>query len=118
MTFPAATHSGTDLGLLFADYHGADLIVQAGGGVDLDDIFADRTNPSAVLSRLKAGTKVVDADAVINLYSAPSSNLGWLWAVMGILVAIAAVILIVGFGGSQDFASNLSETWSSLFGGA
>ena len=118
MTFPAATHSGTDLGLLFADYHGADLIVQAGGGVDLDDIFADRTNPSAVLSRLKAGTKVVDADAVINLYSAPSSNLGWLWAVLGILVAIAAVILIVGFGGSQDFASNLSETWSSLFGGA
>ncbi|MDU6594062.1 MAG: hypothetical protein E6499_11920 [Corynebacterium sp.] len=34
------------------------------------------------------------------------------------MVAIAAVILIVGFGGSQDFASNLSETWSRLFGGA
>ncbi|MDK8475471.1 MULTISPECIES: putative cytokinetic ring protein SteA [unclassified Corynebacterium] len=115
MTFPAASEAATDLALLFADYHGAGLIVQAGGGFDLDDVFANRVAPSAVLSRLKAGTKVVDAEAVINLYSAPSSHLGWLWALLSILVAIAAIILIVGFGGSQDFLSNLSQTWSSLF---
>lgn len=115
MTFPAASESATDLALLFADYHGAGLIVQAGGGFDLDDIFANRVAPSAVLSRLKAGTKAVDAEAVINLYSVPSSHLGWLWALLSILVAIAAIILIVGFGGSQDFLSNLSQTWSSLF---
>ncbi|WP_200438755.1 putative cytokinetic ring protein SteA [Corynebacterium macginleyi] len=115
MTFPAASESATDLALLFADYHGAGLIVQAGGGFDLDDIFANQVAPSAVLSRLKVGTKVVDAEAVINLYSVPSSRLGWLWALLSIVVALAAIILIVGFGGSQSFFSNLSQTWSNLF---
>ncbi|MBK4150239.1 thiamine pyrophosphokinase [Corynebacterium macginleyi] len=115
MTFPAASESATDLALLFADYHGAGLIVQAGGGFDLDDIFANRVAPSAVLSRLKAGAKVVDAQAVINLYSVPPSRLGWLWALLSIVVALAAIILIVGFGGSQSFLSNLSQTWSNLF---
>ena len=115
MTFPAASESATDLALLFADYHGAGLIVQAGGGFDLDDIFANQVAPSAVLSRLKVGTKVVDAEAVINLYSVPSSRLGWLWALLSIVVALAAIILIVGFGGSQSFLSNLSQTWSNLF---
>src|SRR5699024_8506664 len=39
MTFPAATESATDLALLLADYHEAELIVQVGESLDLDDIF-------------------------------------------------------------------------------
>ncbi|WP_286953693.1 MULTISPECIES: putative cytokinetic ring protein SteA [Corynebacterium] len=117
MTFPAATDSATDLALLLADYHGALMIVQAGAAVDLDDIFANKegATPAAMLSRLKAGTRLVDADTVINLYSAPASGkIAWLWALLSILVAIAVIIVIVGLGGSEGFAQNLIDTWNNL----
>ena len=117
MTFPASADSATDLALLLADYHEAQLIVQVGGQLDLDDIFANRPHatPSAMLSRLKAGTRVVDSDAVVNLYARPSSGgLGWLWALLGILVALAAVVLIVGFGGDGSFVHNLIDTWNNI----
>ena len=56
-TFPAAG-SPSDLALLLADHHGADLIVTAGCGGDLDDFF-DRSrresNPSTFLTRMKVG---------------------------------------------------------------
>lgn len=117
VTFPASTDSATDLALLLADFHRADLIVQVGGSVDLDDIFADHEHatPAALLARMKAGTRLVDADAVISLYTAPAgSNLGWLWAVLGILVALATIVLIAGFGGDATFAQNLRDTWTNL----
>ncbi|WP_210385574.1 putative cytokinetic ring protein SteA [Corynebacterium sp. HMSC06C06] len=117
MTFPAATDSATDLALLLADYHGAQMIVQVGGSIDLDDVFANEAHatPAALLSRMKAGTRLVDADAVINLYTAPSStNTGWLWAVLGILVALAAIVLIVGLGGDASFGQNLIDTWNNI----
>ena len=117
MTFPAATDSATDLALLLADYHGAVMIVQVGGEVDLDAIFANEkgATPAAMLSRLKAGTRLVDADVVINLYSAPAAgNLAWLWALLSILVAVAVIVLIVGLGGSESFVQNLINTWNNL----
>lgn len=117
MTFPAATESSTDLALLLADYHEAQMIVQVGNSVDLDDIFADRrhSTPSAMLARLKAGTKLVDADAVINLYTTPSgSGLGWLWALLGVLVALAVIVAVVGFGGNDNFGHNLIDTWNNI----
>ncbi|WP_293771819.1 putative cytokinetic ring protein SteA [uncultured Corynebacterium sp.] len=117
VTFPASTDSATDLALLLADFHRADLIVQVGGSVDLDDIFADHEHatPAALLARMKAGTRLVDADAVISLYTAPAgSNLGWLWALLGILVALATIVLIAGFGGDATFAQNLRDTWTNL----
>lgn len=117
MTFPAAIESSTDLALLLADYHEAQMIVQVGNSVDLDDIFAnaEHATPAALLARMKAGTTLVDADSVINLYTAPSRGGGaWLWAALGLLVAVATIVLIVGFGGSSDFSTNLSETWDNL----
>lgn len=119
MTFPAATDSATDLALLLADFHRADLIVQVGGEVDLDDVFASapHATPSALLTRMKAGTRLVDADSVISLYTAPSSgNLTWLWALLGVLVALATIVLIAGFSGDAGFAGNLMEAWDSLRG--
>ncbi|MDO5031642.1 putative cytokinetic ring protein SteA [Corynebacterium sp.] len=117
MTFPAATDSATDLALLLADYHGAQIIVQVGGAVDLDDIFANKEHatPAAMLTRLKAGTRLVDADSVIDLYTAPAgAGLGWLWALLGVLVALAVVVLIVGLGGSESFGQNLIDTWNNF----
>ena len=117
MTFPAATDSATDLALLLADYHEAQMIVQVGGALDLDDIFANESNatPAALLCHMKAGTRLVDADAVINLYTAPNSGaMGWLWALLGILVALAVVILIVGLGGDESFLQNLIDTWNNF----
>ncbi|MEX3505781.1 putative cytokinetic ring protein SteA [Corynebacterium sp. LK2590] len=117
MTFPAATQSATDLALLLADYHDAQMIVQVGNAVDLDDVFADRPHatPAALLSRVKAGTRVVDADAIINLYTVyRGGGSAWLWAILGILVALAVIVLVVGLGGDAGFTDNLVDTWNNL----
>ncbi|APT95093.1 thiamine pyrophosphokinase [Corynebacterium stationis] len=117
MTFPAATDSATDLALLLADYHEAEMIVQVGDSLDLDDIFAAeaQATPAAMLTRLKAGSRLVDSSAIINLYTVKSSSsLTWLWAVLGILVALAAVVLIVGLGGEGTFTGNLIDTWNNI----
>ncbi|MEX3558220.1 putative cytokinetic ring protein SteA [Corynebacterium sp. LK2522] len=117
MTFPAATQSATDLALLLADYHDAQMIVQVGNAVDLDDVFADRPHatPAALLSRVKAGTRVVDADAIINLYTVNrGGGSAWLWAILGILVALAVIVLVVGLGGDAGFTDNLVDTWNNL----
>lgn len=117
MTFPAATDSATDLALLLAEYHEARMIVQVGDAIDLDSVFANASHatPSALLSRMKAGRKLVDADAVIDLYTTPAGGgMAWLWALLGILVALAVIIAVVGFGGAGDFTSNLSATWSNI----
>lgn len=118
MTFPAAVESSADLAVLLADYHEASLIVQVADATDLDAIFAgaDHAAPSAMLTRLKAGSRLVDADTVINLYTMPSSGSGlaWMWAILGLLVAIAVLIAIVGFGGDGAFVDNLVDTWNVL----
>ncbi|QPK80143.1 thiamine pyrophosphokinase [Corynebacterium lizhenjunii] len=117
MTFPSVLESATDLGLLLADFHQASLIVQAGGAVDLDAIFADapQATPAALLARMKAGTKLVDAQSVISLYAAPSARpTAWLWAVLGVLVALAAIVLIAGFGGAGSFMDNVTQTWANI----
>ena len=117
MTFPAATESATDLALLLADYHEAELIVQVGDSLDLDDIFAAESNatPAAMLTRLKAGHRLVDSSAIINLYTVKSNgSLTWLWAILGILVALAAIVLIVGLGGQGTFTDNLVDTWNNI----
>ncbi|AKK08685.1 thiamine pyrophosphokinase [Corynebacterium testudinoris] len=117
MTFPTATDSATDLALLLADYHGAQLIVNAGSRFDLDAVFAHdpSATPSALLTRTKVGAKLVDAKAITELYVVRGgSNLAWLWAVLGIIVALAAIILIVGLTGSDSFVNNLIDTWNGI----
>lgn len=117
MTFPAATDSAIDLALLLADYHGAELIVNAGTALDLDAIFADspQAAPAALLTRTKVGAKLVDAQAIANLYTVRSGGgLAWLWALLGVLVAIAAIVLIVGTGGEGSFTDNLIDTWNNI----
>ncbi len=117
MTFPAATDSATDLALLLADYHGAELIVNAGAPLDLDAIFAKdpAATPAALLTRTKVGTRLVDAEAVVKLYDIGSGRgLGWLWAILGILVALAVIVAVIGFAGPDSFVNNLIDTWNSI----
>ena len=117
MTFPAATDSATDLALLLADYHGAQIIVNAGSPFDLDGVFANdpEATPTAMLTRAKLGKRLVDASAISDLYTVSSGKgLAWLWAILGILVALAAIVLIVGFSGPGTFTDNLIDTWNSI----
>ncbi|QDZ42559.1 putative cytokinetic ring protein SteA [Corynebacterium sp. sy039] len=117
MTFPAAIDSATDLALLLADYHGAELIVNAGAPLDLDAIFAgkDSAMPSSLITRTKLGEKLVDASAISHLYTVRSSaGVGWLWAFFGLLVLVAVIILIAGLNGNGSFVDNLIDTWNNI----
>lgn len=117
MTFPAAVDSATDLALLLAEYHGAEMVVNCGAPLDLDSIFADAesSSPASLLARMKVGPKLVDARSIINLYTVRTSgSLGWLWAVLGLLVFVGVVIAIAGSSGDGSFAENLIDTWNNI----
>lgn len=96
MTFPAAG-SATDLALLLVDHHGASLIVTAGQSANIEEFF-DRTraqsNPSAFLTRLKVGEKLVDAKAVATLYRSHISGGAIALLVLAVLLAVIAALWV------------------------
>ncbi|OFT85949.1 thiamine pyrophosphokinase [Corynebacterium sp. HMSC29G08] len=118
MTFPAATDSPTDLAILLAIFHDAETVVTVGHPVELDSIFTDAAaaEPAALLTRLKAGRKLVDSTVIEHLYATNTGGGGvaWAWAILGLLVAAATVVLIVGLGGSETFTTNLVDTWNRI----
>ncbi|KAB1503576.1 thiamine pyrophosphokinase [Corynebacterium sp. 320] len=117
MTFPAASSNQTDLALLLADYHGASMVVHLGENMDLDHVFAqsqDPETPSAIMSRLRVGSKLVDSTAVAEFYRVSKSSAGWLWAILGILLALGVIIAIAGLSGDSGFVDNLINSWNSL----
>ncbi|MDJ0111237.1 SteA C-terminal domain-containing protein, partial [Rhodococcus erythropolis] len=101
--------------LLLADHHGASLIVTVGNVVSLDEFF-DRgrreSNPSAFMTRLKVGPKLVDAKAVATLYRSRVSGGAIALLVLAALVAVI-VALVVSNAGSEvlDWAI---ATWNSF----
>jgi uncharacterized membrane-anchored protein len=117
VTFPAASDNATDLALLLADYHGASMVVNLGPTVDLERVFdtaqADSA-PSALLSRLKVGGKLVDSSSVAELYRVSRSGGGWLWAVLGVIVALVVIVLIAGLSGPDGFVDNLVDSWNNI----
>lgn len=118
MTFPAATESATDLAILLAVFHDAETVVIVGQPVDLDSIFANASaaEPAALLARLKAGRKIVDSTVIENLYTKTSGggSVAWAWAILGLLVAAATIVVIVGLGGPDTFTDNLVNTWDAI----
>lgn len=117
MTFPSSVSSATDLALLLANYHNPQMIVNVGGPVTLDDVFAGQedADPAALLTRAKVGTKLVDGSVIADLYNVRSSgSFAWLWALLGILVAVAVIIVIAGTAGGGSFVDNLIDTWNSF----
>lgn len=96
MTFPAAG-SAMDLALLLVDHHGASLIVTAGQSATIEEFF-DRSraqsNPSAFLTRLKVGEKLVDAKAVATLYRSHISGGAIALLVLAVLLAVIAALWV------------------------
>ncbi|GCE42333.1 conserved membrane protein ML1361 [Rhodococcus wratislaviensis] len=114
MTFPASG-SPSDLALLLADHHGASLIVTVGSTVSLDEFF-DRgrrdSNPSAFMTRLKVGPKLVDAKAVATLYRSRVSGGAIALLVLAALVAVIVALVVSNVGGEAlDWAV---ATWNSF----
>ena len=114
MTFPASG-SPSDLALLLADHHGASLIVTVGSTVSLDEFF-DRgrrdSNPSAFMTRLKVGPKLVDAKAVATLYRSRVSGGAIALLVLAALVAVIVALVVSNIGGEAlDWAV---ATWNSF----
>ena len=114
MTVPASG-SPSDLALLLADHHGASLIVTVGSTVSLDEFF-DRgrrdSNPSAFMTRLKVGPKLVDAKAVATLYRSRVSGGAIALLVLAALVAVIVALVVSNIGGEAlDWAV---ATWNSF----
>ncbi|MFD6163447.1 putative cytokinetic ring protein SteA [Nocardia sp. NPDC060256] len=110
-TFPSSG-APADLALLLAHHHGASLIVTAGAAATLDDFF-DRSrresNPATFLTRLKLGTKLMDAKAVATLYRNRVSGIGIALVVLAALIAVIVVLLASNTG--TDAMAWAADTW-------
>ncbi|WP_405162545.1 putative cytokinetic ring protein SteA [Nocardia sp. NBC_01499] len=110
-TFPSSG-APADLALLLAHHHGASLIVTAGAAATLDDFF-DRSrresNPATFLTRLKLGTKLMDAKAVATLYRNRVSGIGVALVVLAALIAVIVVLLASNTG--TDAMAWAADTW-------
>ncbi|MEV0247004.1 putative cytokinetic ring protein SteA [Nocardia sp. NPDC050712] len=94
-TFPSSG-APADLALLLAGHHDAALIVTAGAPASLDDFFdAGRRDscPATFLTRLKLGSKLMDAKAVATLYRSRMSGVAVSVVVLAALIAIIVVLL-------------------------
>ncbi|WP_433755842.1 putative cytokinetic ring protein SteA [Nocardia sp. CA-135398] len=111
-TFPSSG-APSDLALLLAHHHGASLIVTAGAPASLDDFF-DRgrreSNPATFLTRLKIGTKLMDAKAVATLYRNRASGTAIAMVVLAALVAVIVAMLASNMG--TDALDWAADTWN------
>ena len=119
MTFPALSNSATDLALVFAAQHEADMVVTVGSGQSVDLIYQDQGAdqqgvPSALLSRLKVGDRLVDGRMVANLYQVNGRGFGIAWAILALFIAAAVIIIIAGTSGSGSLTENLIDMWNSI----
>jgi uncharacterized membrane-anchored protein len=111
-TFPSSG-SPADLALLLAHHHGAALIVTAGAAASLDDFF-DRgrrdSNPATFLTRLKIGTKLMDAKAVATLYRNRVSGTAIAMIVLAALIAVIVAMLASNVG--TEVLDWIIDTWN------
>ncbi|MDQ3405512.1 MAG: putative cytokinetic ring protein SteA [Actinomycetota bacterium] len=116
VTFPASGNS-EDLALLLADTHEASLVVTVGFQATLRE-FLDRgrsgSNPSTFLTRLKLGSKLVDAKAVATLHRSRVSVAAVVLLVVAALLAIAAAIAVSGIAGA--YTDWIVDIWNSVTG--
>jgi uncharacterized membrane-anchored protein len=110
----ATSGTSEDLALLLADIKGASLIVAVGTHTTLDE-FLDRQRSglaSTFLTRLRVGSRLVDAKAVPALYSGRVR--GWQLALLLLagLVALVAALSVTPMG--QDLLRSLADTVESL----
>jgi uncharacterized membrane-anchored protein len=112
VTFPAAATS-EDIALLLADERGAALIVTVGTHANLSE-FLDQGRSgmaSGFLTRLRVGTKMVDAKGVRQLYRQTISGkaIAMLAVLTVLTMALAVAIPTVG----QGYLQLLAEHWEN-----
>lgn len=118
MTFPATTDSELDLAILLAVFHDAETIITVGAPLEFDDIFAQSQvpDPTALVARMKAGSRLVDSRVIEHLYRSErgGAKIAWAWAILGLLVTAATIVVIFGLGGQDAFGQNLQAVWQTF----
>jgi uncharacterized membrane-anchored protein len=112
----AATATSEDLALLLADERGASLIVTVGTHATLTE-FLDKGRSgmaSTFLTRMRVGSKLVDAKGVSRLYRSRISSAALLLLVLAALVAIAAALAVSETG--RAYLGDLADRWSQFVG--
>ncbi|WP_375498982.1 putative cytokinetic ring protein SteA [uncultured Jatrophihabitans sp.] len=113
LTFPMSGGS-EDAALLIADEAGAELIVSVGSHADLTE-FLDRGRQgmaSSFLTRLRLGSKLVDARSVTRLYRSRVTAAALLLLVIAAFVAIVAALSVSDTG--QTYLSSIGDGWDHL----
>src|SRR5919198_131559 len=113
ITFPT---SGTseDAAMLLADNNGADLVVAVGSHATLTE-FLDRGRSgmaSSFLTRLRLGSKVMDASGVARLYRNRISGAALLVLVIAALIAIVAALAVADSG--HTYLDSLQHDWNNV----
>lgn len=124
VVFPA-TGTSEDVAMLLADDKGADLIVAVGTHATLVE-FLDKGRSgmaSTFLTRLRVGSKLVDAKGVSRLYRQRISNWQLAWLVLAGLLALTVALASTAAGQTMFglVAAWFDGVWSSvtsIFGGA
>jgi len=113
ITFPAAATS-EDIAMLLADEKGATLIVAVGTHANLVE-FLDKGRAgmaSTFLTRLRVGSKLVDAKGVSRLYRQRVSSMSLVLLVASALCAMAAALAVSTVG--RTYLNVLVEQWDNL----
>ncbi|MDQ1687026.1 MAG: hypothetical protein QOK42_1, partial [Frankiaceae bacterium] len=114
VVFPAAGTS-EDIALLLADERGAALIVAVGTHATLVE-FLDKGRAgmaSTFLTRLRVGSKLIDAKGVSRLYRSRISAPSLLLLVVAVLLALTAMITVSPL--AHAYASVIASKWDALF---
>lgn len=109
-----ATGTSEDVAMLLADGLGASLIVAVGTHATLVE-FLDKGRKgmaSTFLTRLRIGSKLIDAKGVSLLYRSRISTLSLLWLVVAGLVAVGASLATTP--GGRALLGVLSVRWDDL----
>lgn len=113
ITFPAAATS-EDIAMLLADEKGATLIVAVGTHANLVE-FLDKGRAgmaSTFLTRLRVGSKLVDAKGVSRLYRQRISSMSLVLLVTSALCAMGAALAVSTVG--RSYLQVLVEQWDNL----
>lgn len=111
----ATSGTSEDLALLLADVQGASLIVAVGTHTTLDE-FVDRQRAglaSTFLTRLRVGSRLVDATAVPVLYAGRTRTWQLVVVLLAGVLAVLAAIAVTPAG--EDLARDAAEAVRSLY---
>ncbi|RIK16029.1 MAG: hypothetical protein DCC50_06275 [Acidobacteria bacterium] len=110
-----APGTSEDIAMLLADDKGADLIVAVGTHATLVE-FLDKGRQgmaSTFLTRLRVGSKLVDAKGVSLLYRTRISSFSLVWLVLAGLLAL--VVALAATPGGRAFFGVLAVRWDDLW---